>query len=98
MPSAGYYAETSRTMHRTAAEATRAEKRALKAQHGGTGGIIRVKKDGSEYFLKTVNVPGVIDTGYKRNPGTTIHGWVKARAVKIVRNKRGQAVSVKIKT
>ncbi len=31
------------------------------------------------------------------NP-TTIRGWVKARAVKIVRNKRGQAVSVKIKT
>lgn len=34
----------------------------------------------------------------RRNPGTTIRGWVKARAVKIVRNKRGQAVSVKIKT
>lgn len=29
---------------------------------------------------------------------TTIRGWVKAKAVKIVRNKRGQAVSVKIKT
>lgn len=35
----------------------------------------------------------------KKNPtATTIRGWVKARAVKIVRNKRGQAVSVKIKT
>lgn len=34
----------------------------------------------------------------KRNPSTTIRGWVKARAVKIVRNKRGQAVSVKIRT
>lgn len=35
---------------------------------------------------------------FKKNPGTTIRGWVKARAVKIVRNKRGQAVSVKIRT
>ncbi len=34
----------------------------------------------------------------KKNPETRIRGWVKARAVKIVRNKRGQAVSVKIKT
>jgi hypothetical protein len=34
----------------------------------------------------------------KRNPGTTVRGWVRAKAVKIVRNKRGQAVSVKIKT
>ncbi len=33
-----------------------------------------------------------------RLPGTTVRGWVKARAVKIVRNKRGQAVSVKIRT
>ncbi len=34
----------------------------------------------------------------RANPGTTIRGWVKAKAVKIVRNKRGQAVSVKIRT
>lgn len=34
----------------------------------------------------------------RKNPGTTVRGWVKARAVKIVRNKRGQAVSVKIRT
>ena len=33
----------------------------------------------------------------KRNP-TTIAGWVRAKAVKIVRNKAGKAVSVKIKT
>jgi len=35
--------------------------------------------------------------GPKANP-VTIRGWVKAKAVKIVRNKRGQAVSVKIRT
>ena len=35
---------------------------------------------------------------FRSNPATTIRGWVKARAVKIVRNKRGQAVSVKIRT
>lgn len=34
----------------------------------------------------------------KKNPGTTIRGWVKARAVKIVRDKKGRATSVKIKT
>lgn len=34
----------------------------------------------------------------RKNPGVSIRGWVKAKAVKIVRNKRGQAVSVKIKT
>jgi len=34
----------------------------------------------------------------RKNPGTTIKGWVKAKAVKIVRNKAGRAVSVKIKT
>src|SRR5262245_19079096 len=26
----------------------------------------------------------------RSNPGATTHGWVKAKAVKIVRNKRGQ--------
>ncbi len=35
----------------------------------------------------------------KKNPGAvTISGWVKAKAVKIVRNKAGKAVSVRIKT
>lgn len=34
----------------------------------------------------------------RTNPSAAIRGWVKARAVKIVRNKRGQAVSVKIRT
>lgn len=34
----------------------------------------------------------------KKNPNATIRGWVKAKAVKIVRNKRGQAVSLKIRT
>jgi hypothetical protein len=34
----------------------------------------------------------------RRNANATVRGWVKARAVKIVRNKRGQAVAVKIKT
>ena len=34
----------------------------------------------------------------KRNPTSTIIGWVRAKAVKIVRNKAGKAVSVKIKT
>ncbi len=35
--------------------------------------------------------------GKKKNP-VTIRGWVRAKAVKIVRNKRGQAVAVRIKT
>lgn len=34
----------------------------------------------------------------KRNPEITMRGWVRAKAVKIVRNKRGQAVSLKIRT
>lgn len=33
----------------------------------------------------------------KKNPATT-SGYVKCKAVKIVRNKAGKAVSVKIKT
>ncbi len=39
--------------------------------------------------------------GRKKNPvatTTTIRGWVKAKGVKIVRNKAGKAVSVKIRT
>jgi len=36
---------------------------------------------------------------HRKNPSaTSIRGWVKAKAVKIVRNKAGKAVSVKIKT
>ncbi len=34
----------------------------------------------------------------KRQNPAKIRGWVKARAVKIVRNKRGQAVALRIKT
>lgn len=34
----------------------------------------------------------------KKNPATKVSGWVKVKAVKIIRNKKGQAVSVKMKT
>lgn len=34
----------------------------------------------------------------KKPLAAKISGWVKAKAVKIVRNKAGKAVSVKIKT
>lgn len=34
----------------------------------------------------------------KNSVTAKISGWVKAKAVKIVRNKAGRAVSVKIKT
>jgi hypothetical protein len=36
--------------------------------------------------------------GIMGNPGTTVRGWVRARAVKIVRDKSGRATSVKIRT
>jgi hypothetical protein len=34
----------------------------------------------------------------RANPNATVRGWVRAKAVKIVRDKKGRAVSVKIKT
>ncbi len=33
----------------------------------------------------------------KKNPATTLHGWVGARAVKIVKDAKGRAVKVLIK-
>lgn len=36
--------------------------------------------------------------GRRINPATKVSGWVKVKAVKIIRNKKGQAVSVKMKT
>jgi len=36
--------------------------------------------------------------GKRKNPGASVTGWVRAKAVKIVRDKNGRAVSVKIKT
>ena len=55
------------------------------------GGYARIENNDS---LKTV-------AEYRRNPAparTIIRGWVRAKAVKIVRDNNGRAVSVKIKT
>ncbi len=49
------------------------------------------KKYGSKVWKLTI-------VGEGRGNPAKIRGWVKARAVKIVRNKRGQAVAVRIKT
>jgi len=89
-------------MHRTKGEARRAEVRALRKQGGGSGGIRRVKKDGTEYFDSTVKITST-NPRKRRNQSATataarIKGWMPARAVKIVRNSRGQATAVKIKT
>lgn len=34
----------------------------------------------------------------KKNAGTTLRGWVKAKAVKIVKDKKGRAIKALIKT
>ena len=68
--SSGYYAETAQTMHGTKGEARRAEVRALSKQGGGSGGIRRVKKDGTEYFDSTVKVAATP----QMNPGRKVKG------------------------
>ena len=70
--SSGYYAETAQTMHGTKGEARRAEVRALSKQGGGSGGIRRVKKDGTEYFDSTVEVASTPPP--QMNPGRKVKG------------------------